>query len=224
MGHNAGRDHFRDRIKLTQINFLNVDGLLSVSTLAVYNFPCNVSFVGMKASLATCSERRLVSLPVFSTSTITYVQWDPSSEYLTLLQLHHESLAISPPVKINRTLINDLDEKFQLYDNQLSAVRRKVDGLIYQIEETFDSSYVEYVAFTALGLSTTNFIVFCVLCLCIFRYSFPRSHDSPLQLPPQPLPEPEPSSRQHKTCHRCAKPVKKRTPSEVKEKVAVAER
>ena len=36
---------------------LNTGGLLSVSTLAVYNFPCNVSFVGMKASLATCPER-----------------------------------------------------------------------------------------------------------------------------------------------------------------------
>ena len=140
------------------------------------------------------------------------------------MQLHHESLAILPPVKVNRMLINDLDEKFQLYDNQLSAVRRKADSLINQIEETFDSSYDEYVAFTALGLFTTNFIVFCVLCHCILRYSVPRSHNNPLQLSPQPLPEPEPSSRRHKTCHRCAKPVKQRTLSEVKEKVAVAER
>ena len=108
---------------------------------------------------------------------------------LTPLQLHHESLAIPPPVKINCTLINDLDETFQLYDNQLSAVMRKADSLIDQIEETFDS-YVEYVAFTALGLSITNFIVFSVICRCIFRYSVPRSHNSPLQPPPQPLPEP----------------------------------
>ena len=90
---------------------LNTGGSLSVSTLAVYNFRCNVSFVGMKASLATCPERLLVSRPVFSTSSITYVQSDPSSEDLTPLQLHHESLAIPPPVKINRTLINNLDEK-----------------------------------------------------------------------------------------------------------------
>ena len=178
----------------------------------------------MKASLATCPKHLLASLPVFSTSTITYVQWDPSSEGLTPLQLHHESLAILPPVKVNCMLINDLDEKFQLYDNQLSAVRRKADSLIDQIEETFDSSYVEYVAFTALGLSITKIIVFCVLCRCMFRYSVSRSHNSPLQPPPQPLPEPEPSSRQHKTYHRCAKPVTKRTPSEVKERVAVAER
>ena len=121
----------------------------------------------MKASITTCPKHLLASLPVFSTSAITYVQWDPSSEDLTPLQLHHESLAIPPPVKINHMLINDLDEKFQLYNNQLSAVRRKADSLIDQIEEMFDSSYVEYVAFTALALFTTNFIVFCVLCHCI---------------------------------------------------------
>ena len=78
---------------------LNTGGLLSVSTLAVYNFPRNISFVGMKASLATCPERLLVKLPVFSTSMITYVQRDPSSEELTPLQLHHKSLAIPPPVE-----------------------------------------------------------------------------------------------------------------------------
>ena len=77
----------------------------------------------MKANLATCPKHLLASLPVFSTSTITYVQWDRTSEDLTPLQLHHESLAILPPVKVNRMLINDLDENFQLYDNQLSAVR-----------------------------------------------------------------------------------------------------
>lgn len=36
-------------------------------------------------------------------------------------------------------LINNLEEKFQLYDNQLSTARRKADSLIDQIEETFHS-------------------------------------------------------------------------------------
>ena len=69
-------------------------GVFGVSTLAVYNFPCDVSFVGMKASVATCPERLVVSLPLFSTSTITYVQWDASSGDLTPLQFHHESSRI----------------------------------------------------------------------------------------------------------------------------------
>ena len=42
---------------------LCTSGVFGVSTLAVYNFPCDVSFVGMKASVATCPERLVVSLP-----------------------------------------------------------------------------------------------------------------------------------------------------------------
>ena len=44
---------------------LCTSGVFSVSTLAVYNFPCDVSFVGMKASVATCPERLVVSQPLF---------------------------------------------------------------------------------------------------------------------------------------------------------------
>jgi len=84
---------------------LCTSGVFSISTLAVYNFPCDVSFVGMKASVATCPERLVVSLPWFSTSTICFVQWDTSSEDLTPLQFHHESLTIHPPVENNRPLI-----------------------------------------------------------------------------------------------------------------------
>ena len=42
---------------------LCTSGVFGVSTLAVYNFPCDVSFVGMKASVATWPERLVVSLP-----------------------------------------------------------------------------------------------------------------------------------------------------------------
>ena len=57
--------------------------------------------------MATCPERLVVSLPLFSTSTICYVQSDTSSEDLTPLQFYHESLTIHPPVEINRILINN---------------------------------------------------------------------------------------------------------------------
>ena len=86
---------------------LCTSGVFSFPALAVYNFPCDVSFVGMKASVATCPERLVVSLPLFSTSTITYVQLDTSSEVLTPLQFHHEFLTVHLPVEINRTLINN---------------------------------------------------------------------------------------------------------------------
>ena len=67
-------------------------GQVDVSPLAVYNFPCNVSFVGMKTSLATCPETLTVSLPLFSTDTIMYVQWNPDSGNFVPLQFHFDSL------------------------------------------------------------------------------------------------------------------------------------
>ena len=123
----------------------------------------------MKTSLGTCPQRMLESLPLFSTDMITYVQWDPNSDDLTPLDLHQESLTIPPPIKINRTVIDNFDELFQRYDGQLSDTLQKADSLIDQIEETTISSYVEYIAFIALGLSVINFIIFCIVYRCIFR-------------------------------------------------------
>ena len=154
-------DHIHPLIHLGGRYFLSTtsgtltlsSGELDVSPLAVYNFPCNVSFIGMKTSLGTCLQRLLVSLPLFSTDMITYVQWDPNSDDLTPLDLHQESLTIPPPIKINRTVIDNFNELFQRYDGQLSDTLQKADSLIDQIEETTISSYVEYIAFIALGLS-----------------------------------------------------------------------
>ena len=95
------------------------------------------------------------------------------SNVLSGLHLHHNSLTTPPPIEINRTVINDFDELFQHYDNQLSSTLKKADNVIEQIEETTESSYVAYTAFAALALSVVNLIVFCVVCRCIFR-SFSR--------------------------------------------------
>ena len=205
-------DHIHPLIHLGGRYFLSTtsgtltlsSGELDVSPLAVYNFPCNVSFIGMKTSLGTCPQRLLVSLPLFSTDMITYVQWDPSSDDLTPLDLHQESLTIPPPIKINRTVIDNFDELFQRYDGQLSDTLQKADSLIDQIEETTISSYVEYIAFIALGLSVTNFIVFCIVCRCIFRLFGRRA----VHTPPPPLQAPVSNNLQRKVCGHCSKPVK----------------
>ena len=206
-------DHIHPLVHLGGIYFLSTtagtlalsSGELDVSPLAVYNFPCNVSFVGMKTSLGTCPQRLLVSLPLFSTDMMTYVQWDSNSDDLTPLDLHQESLTIPPPIKINRTMIDNFDELFQRYDGQLSDTLQKADSLIDQIEETSQSSYVEYIAFIALGLSVVNFIVFCIVCRCLFRIFGHRTTHTP----PPPLQAPVSNNRQNKVCGHCSKPVKK---------------
>lgn len=102
--------------------------------------------------------------PLFSTHAISNVQWDSNSDDPTPLELHHEVLSTPPPIRINRTVIDNFDELFQLYDSQLiSDTLQKADNLIDQIEETTKSTYAKYLAFIALGLSMVNFIVFCCL-------------------------------------------------------------
>ena len=73
---------------------------------------------------------------------ITYVQWNPNSDDLTPLDLHQESLTIPPPIKINRTVIDNFDELFQRYDGQLSDTLQKADSRIDQIEETTISLFL----------------------------------------------------------------------------------
>ena len=58
-------DHLHPLLHLGGRSFLSTTsgtittnvGQIDISPLAVYNFPCNVSFVGMKTSLATCPEQ-----------------------------------------------------------------------------------------------------------------------------------------------------------------------
>ena len=177
------------------------NGKLNISPLAIYSFPCNTCFVGMETSLGTCPQRLMVSLSLFSTDTLSYVPWDPSSGDFPTLRLHHKSSSIPPPIKVNRAAINNFDELFQLYDSQLSGALQKADSLIDQIEETTQTTYIEYIAFVALGLSVVNFIVFCILCRCISRISV--QHSTPAS--PPTLPTAVADSHQYKICTHCSK-------------------
>ena len=94
---------------------------MDISTLAVYNFPCNVSIGHYEMALSTCPERLLVSLPMFTTNSVSYVKWKPNSSDQTNLQLHHKSLTIPPETKINHSIVEELDDTYQYYDSQLSA-------------------------------------------------------------------------------------------------------
>ena len=160
----------------------------------------------METSLATCPGSLTVSLPLFSTDKISYVLWDPSSDDMSSLELHHPSLPIPPAIVINRTVINDLDEMFQYYDSQLSSVLEKADSMIDQIEVTTESTITEYIAFVAFGLSILNLFVFCVTFQCIKRLVGRQ-----VELRARPSLRPNPvavPTHCHHVCMLCARPVK----------------
>lgn len=161
--------HLRDRYFLSTASgsLALSSGELDVSPLAIIAFTAaSVLSDGFKTSFGTCHQRLMVYHfnPLFSTPAISNVQWDSNSDDPTPLELHYEVLSTPPPIRINRTVIDNFDELFQLYDSQLiSDTLQKADNLIDQIEETTKSTYVKYLAFIALGLSMVNFIVFCCL-------------------------------------------------------------
>ena len=210
-------DHLQPLVHIGGRSFLSTtsgaistnNGRMDVTPLAIYNFPCNVSFVGMKTSLATCPESLSVSLPLFSAQSIMYVRWDPDSGDILPLQLHHESLAVPPSVVINHTLINVLDELYQYYDSQLTATLDKADSMIDKIEDTTESTLTEYLAYASCGLSVFNLILFCIVSRCIYSIIGRRlKSKSPLT--------PESSStivctpsQPRKVCGQCAKPVRR---------------
>ena len=159
----------------------------------------------MKTSLATCPKSLSISLPLFAVDSIVYVQWDPNSDDMSPLQLHHESLSAPPPVVINRTVINEFDELFQYYDSQLSSAIDKADDMVNQIEVTSETTLTDYIAYAAFGLSVLNFILCCITCQClrkIFQHHLNKAPQQSVLLQTVPITPP------HKICKRCDKPVK----------------
>ena len=142
---------------------------MDISTLAVYNFPCNVSIDSYEMAPSTCPERLLVSLPMFTITSVSYVQRKPDSSDLTTLPLHHQSRTIPPETKINHSIIKELDDTYRYYDGQLSATLQKVDGLVDQINETAEDSLSVYLTYTALALSVSNSVAMIIACKCIYR-------------------------------------------------------
>ncbi|KAJ7321432.1 hypothetical protein OS493_035006 [Desmophyllum pertusum] len=127
----------------------------------------------------------------------------------TMRRLAELTSTVTPRVTLNssfhcdhRTVINDLDELFEYYDSQLSLAIEKADGMTDQIEETTESTLTEYIAFGALGLSLSNFIILCVTCRYTFRTAGHYNKDHQLGHTPTPA---------RQMCKHCKKPVKKRT-------------
>ena len=164
------------------------NGRMDISTLAVYNFPCNVSIDDYEMALSTCPERLLVSLPMFTTTSVSYVQWKPDSSDLTTLQLHCQSLTIPPETKINHSIVKEIDDTYRYYDSQLSSTLQKVDNLVEQINETAGDSLSVYLTYGALALSILNSVAMIIAYKCIYRVVLRRASQASLSVStPQPI-------------------------------------
>lgn len=89
-------------------------GYLDIILLTIYNLLWNVSFSGMKTSLAMSPKNLSVSLPIFSTGSFVYVQWDPNSNYSYIMDHTLLLLLLSK----NHAVINEFVELFEYTNSQ----------------------------------------------------------------------------------------------------------
>ncbi|KAK3726240.1 hypothetical protein QZH41_001308 [Actinostola sp. cb2023] len=65
-----------------------------------------------------------VTLPLFKRRALTYIQWTPTTND-SALDLHYQSLNIPPPLKINKTILNALDQTFRRIDGNIITKLQK---------------------------------------------------------------------------------------------------
>jgi len=102
-------------------------------------------------------------LPLFKRRALTYIQWTPTTND-SALDLHYQSLNIRPPLKINKTILNALDQTFHRIDGNIITKLQKVRQDIDSIHETTSTSTALIVASVALCVATINVIILITLC------------------------------------------------------------
>ena len=140
---------------------------MNLSPLAIYYFPCNVTFTGIRTSWSSC--------PLFDQDTITYVKWDSATDN-NLLDLHYKSLKIPPPITINKTFTTELDEEIGWYDSQLTQRINQAKKEIDKIKETSFTTFQIILIYVAVTLFILNFILICVCCSCLIYKGIPAPH------------------------------------------------
>jgi hypothetical protein len=106
-----------------------------------------------------------ITLPVFSKDSIRYVPWHANDDHI--LNLHHDSLKTSPPVHINQTVVDELDEQYQLYDKRLTKEINTANDKIDKIKEQNLTTFTLMLLYVTAGLTLLNTIlVILLLCYC----------------------------------------------------------
>ena len=189
-------------------------GTLKISPLTVYNFPCNVSFDGMKTGLTTCLEKLGITLPIFYTDQIKCIPWQTVTDP-NLLELHQKSLKIPPQTKINKTIVTSLDQLYQHLDLQLANTINEANERINNIQEVSTTTLNDILLYIALSLSILNSVTI-IICACCFNLRQKQTNPCPTPTDQEPLQDQQPlsthSRKRKNKCHKCDLPLKKPNP------------
>ena len=128
----------------------------------------NVSIDDYEMALSTCPERR-VSLPLFTTNAMSYVQWKPDSQDATTLQLQHQSLTQCSSWNDHQPLQSQRTLRHVSVLRWSSAALQKVDALVDQMNETTEDSLSIHLTYAAFAQSVLNSVATVIGCKCIYN-------------------------------------------------------
>ena len=147
-------------------------GPMELSPLAIYQFPCNVTFQGMQTGISKCPRRLEVLVPLVQPGSIKYIPWKAAA-HLTHLKLNYEGIHIPAPLELNKTTLKQLDHTYHMLDGQLSQQLRKVRENKKNIHDAKVTTTAEVCAYLGLTIATLNSIVFFVmLCRCCHQFRY----------------------------------------------------
>ncbi|RUA04997.1 MAG: hypothetical protein DSY43_05495 [Gammaproteobacteria bacterium] len=165
---------------------LNV-GSIELAPLMIYHFPCNVTFWGVQTGLSHCPQRIKISVPILQPDEIKYVSWNAAAHHDTL-QLQYRQMQIPPPLQMNKTTFQHLDQTYRLLDGQLTNQINLVRKNIKKIHDAKVTTTAEVCAYLGLTIATLFSIVFLILfCRCRHRF---RYHFIPVPEPREPTQAP----------------------------------
>ena len=131
-------------------------------------------------TLSTCPERLLVSLQMLTTNSVSYLQRKLDSDDLTTLQLHHQSLTISPETKINHSIVKILVTRIDISIARECHSPESWQVWLIRLNEATEDSLSIYLTYAALALSVLNSIALVIACKCIFRVILQRMSQASL--------------------------------------------
>lgn len=141
-------------------------GSITTSLLAVYQIPCNVSFSTMVTGIGHCPEHLSVSIPFYTATSIQFVTWQSAAFNVTTVSFSHPVFDIPSPVKLNTTVLAELDSTMATLDGKLTSTILSANDQIDTISTSTTMEATDYIAGVALGLSLVSCMGLTVLIFC----------------------------------------------------------
>lgn len=120
----------------------------------------------MVTGIGHCPEHLSVSIPFYTATSIQFVTWQSAAFNVTTVSFSHPVFDIPSPVKLNTTVLAELDSTMATLDGKLTSTILSANDQIDTISTSTTMEATDYIAGVALGLSLVSCMGLTVLIFC----------------------------------------------------------